>query len=297
MKIFLTRSTEHLRSSLVRNGSVLGRYRLSTFADRERRYLLQEKEAGGPAAIVASILPAPESLFDLLSLHRLLLENGAGPIDLIVPYLGYARQDRSDLPGEAGIGVMVAELLVRLAASKRTVCDLHSDRIRFALGTSVAEWSALGLFATAIAQSPPGVIVAPDAGSVQRAQSLAMSLSPRPDIALIDKFRPRPNVAIARRLQGNVRGKHALILDDMIDTGGTLTEAVKLLVEKGAATIRIAATHGVFSAGAREKLAALPVSEILVTNTLPQVRRRKFRILDIVPFLPVTGQGEATRVP
>ena len=109
MKVFLTESTRHLRASLVRHGWAIGRYASSVFADRERGYLLKEEVAGESIAIIASVLPAPESLFDLLALHRLLVENGAAEITLIVPYLGYARQDRPDRKGAAGIGVMVAE--------------------------------------------------------------------------------------------------------------------------------------------------------------------------------------------
>jgi ribose-phosphate pyrophosphokinase len=285
MKAFLTDSTRHLRSSLTSHGNAIGKYKCTTFADRERRYLLQEDIAGQPVAIIASILPAPESLFDLLSLHRLLRENGASEITLIVPYLGYARQDRSDQKGEADIGVMVTGLLTQMNVSKLIVCDIHSERIRRAFGSSVMESSALPLFAAALAKRPPEVIVAPDAGSVPRARHLAELIASRPEVALIDKVRPRPNVAVARRLLGNVRGKKALILDDMIDTGGTLAEAVKILLENGAASIRIASTHGIFSAGAREKLARLPLGKILVTNTLPQIRHPKIRCLDIVPRL------------
>ena len=170
--------------------------------------------------------------------------------------------------------------------SRLIVCDIHSERIRTALGPSIVEWSALPLFAAALAKRPPAVVVSPDAGSVPRARRLAELLDPRPEVALIDKVRPRPNVAIARRLQGDVRGKRVLIIDDMIDTGGTIVEAVRLVFENGAAAVRIAATHGIFSGGARERLSNLPISEILVTNTLPQTRHPKIRCLDIVPFLP-----------
>lgn len=284
MKSFLTDSTRHFRSSLVRRGWAIGRYKSSVFADRERGYLIQEKVTGQAVAIIASVLPAPESLFDLLALHRLLLENGAAEIALIVPYLGYARQDRPGKKGEASVGVMVTELLRQTKASKLIVCDIHSERIRKALGPSVIELSALPLFAAAVAKRPPEVIVAPDAGSVPRARRFAELLAPCPEVALIDKVRPRPNVALAKRLRGNVRGKKVLIIDDMIDTGGTLVEAVKLVVENGAATIRIAATHGIFSGEARERLSHLPVGEILVTNTLPQARHPKMRCLDIVPL-------------
>jgi len=149
--------------------------------------------------------------------------------------------------------------------------------------------SALPLIAAAVAKRPPEVIVAPDAGSVPRARRLAALLESKAEIALIDKVRPRPNVAYAKRLHGAVRGKEVLIVDDMIDTGGTLAEAVKLLREQGAAGVRIAATHGLFSAGALERLASLPVGEILITNTLPQVRRPRLHRLDIVPLLTAGG--------
>jgi ribose-phosphate pyrophosphokinase len=289
MKSFLTDATRHLRPSLTRHGCTIGRYRSSAFADRERRYLLNEEVQGGSVAIIASVLPAPESLFDLLALHRLLLENGAARIDLVVPYLGYARQDRSDGRETAAIGVMVAELLRQTKASRLVVFDIHSERIRKVLGPSVIELSALPLIAAAVAKQPPDAIIAPDAGSIPRARRLAELISPHPEVALIDKVRPRPNVAVAKRLQGDVQGKNVLIIDDMIDTGGTLVEAVKLVLEHGAATIRIAATHGIFSDGAVERLSQLPVSGILVTNTLPQVRHPKIRCLDIVPSLLAIG--------
>jgi ribose-phosphate pyrophosphokinase len=285
MKSFLNDSTGHLRSSLTRHGCAVGRYDATVFADRERGYALQGEVSGQAIALIASVLPAPESLFDLLALHRLLRENGAARIDLIVPYLGYARQDRRKEKGTADIGVMVAELLRQTKASGLIVCDIHSERIRKALGPSVIEWTALPLFAAALAKRPPEVIIAPDAGAVPRARHLAELLASRPEVALIDKIRPRPNVAVARCLQGEVRRKQVLILDDMIDTGGTLVEAVKLALANGAATIRIAATHGVFSPGAKERLASLPVAEILVTNTLPQVRHPKIRCLNIAASL------------
>ncbi len=289
MNYYLTDSTAHLRASLIRHGCAVGRYEVSAFADSERRYRLKGEVTGQSVAIVASVLPAPEALFDLMALHRLLKENGAAEIALIVPYLGYARQDRPAGSGEASIGVMVVELLRWLKPSRLVVFDVHSERIRKALGPSVVELSALPLFAAALAKRPPEVIVSPDAGSVPRAQRLAALLASKPEVARIDKVRPRPNVAYARRLHGEVRGKEVLIVDDMIDTGGTLVEAVKLVIEQGAARVRIAATHGIFSAGALDRLASLPVGEILITNTLPQARRPKLRRLDIVPLLTAAG--------
>ena len=217
-------------------------------------------------------------------LRNLLRDNGATRIDLILPYLGYARQDRPNRKGEDSIGLMVAETIMKMKASRRILFDIHSPRIRRVLGRST-ELSALPLFAEMLSKRSPEVIVSPDAGSVLRVKQMAKLLDPRPELATIEKVRPRPNVAIAKRLHGDVRGKDVLILDDMIDTGGTLAEAVRLISLQGPRTVRVAATHGIFSGDARDRLARLPLQEILTTNTLPQVPHPKIRTLDIVPLL------------
>jgi len=285
MKLFLTDSTKHLKRSLENRKCDIGRYESFFFADRERGYRLKEDVRGKPAGIVASVLPDPESLFELLSLHRILEDSGASRIVVVIPYLGYARQDRPGGKGEGSIGIMVVELIQRMKASQLILFDVHSDLIRKGLGATVTEVSALPLFARAVSKKPPDVIVAPDAGSATRAQKLAGLLEPRPTLAFIDKVRPRVNVAMATRLHGNVRGKEVLIVDDMIDTGGTLAEAVSLVSQHGAQNIRLAATHGVFSRNARERLSRLPIDEIVITNTLPQIRHSKIRILTVAPLL------------
>jgi ribose-phosphate pyrophosphokinase len=132
------------------------------------------------------------------------------------------------------------------------------------------------------------VIVAPDAGSVSRAEKLASLLDSHPEVAAIDKVRPRANVAVAKRLRGEVRGKRVLIVDDIIDTGGTVAEAVKLVCQNGSRSLQLAATHGIFSGDARNRLSHLPIEEILITNTVPQIRHPKIRTLDIVPLIVKT---------
>jgi len=285
MIFFLAESTRHLRPSLVKHGCSIGQYKTSVFADGERGYLLEEEVAGKPIILIASVLPRPESLFDLMALFRLLHENGATDTTVIIPYLGYARQDRPKRKGEASIGLMIVEILESMKAPKLVMFDVHSDLIRRSFNPSIAELSALPLFAAAFAKRPPNVIIAPDAGALKRAEGLARLLRPHPEVALIDKVRTRPNVAKAKKLHGDVEGKDVLIIDDMIDTGGTIAEAVKLALRNGAAVIRVAATHAIFSGGAKESLSPLPISEILVTNSLPRQRRLKTRSLDIVPLI------------
>jgi ribose-phosphate pyrophosphokinase len=284
MILFFTTSTEHLKRAFSTGGLRIGRFETHTFADGEKNLRLLEEVRGRTVVLVASLLSDPASLFELLVLHRLLHENGASQINLLMPYFGYARQDRPTRKGEAGIGVMFAELLKGMALSKILGVDIHSELVRNALGDRIRELSAAELFCDALSNSPPEMIVSPDAGSKFRAEQLAQIIYPRPQIAMIEKVRPRPNVAVARKLDGDVEGKDVLIIDDIIDTGGTLSEAVKVLRQGGARRITVAATHGVFSAGARDRLYRLSIEQVFVTNTLPQVRYPKIKVLNIVPL-------------
>jgi len=285
MKLFLAHSAEHLRRFLEKHEVPIARHERFFFADQERSYRLREKGKGKGTAIIACVLPDPESFFELLALHRVIRENGATRIDVVIPYLGYARQDRPDRVGEASIGLMVAEIIRSLKGSRLIPFDLHSPRIRKALGPSIVELSVFRLFSEALSNRPPEVIVSPDAGSVRRARQLVKLFKPRPEIAVVEKLRPRPNVAITRRLHGNVRGKNVLVVDDIIDTGGTIAEAVRLIAQHGSGHIQIAATHGIFSADARERLSTLPIERIFVTNTLPQAPDPRTHVLDILPLI------------
>jgi ribose-phosphate pyrophosphokinase len=285
MRVFLTDSVQHLRKSFKKQGVEVGWHESYAFVDRECGYRLRNEVAGASVGIAGSILPNPQSLFDLMALYHLARENGAQETTLLVPYLGYARQDRPSRSGEGSIGIMVVELLQKMKPSHLILIDVHSNSLRNILKPLTREISALPLFAKALSKRPPDVIVSPDGGYLSRAKQLSVFFDPRPDVAMIDKVRPRPNVAIARELHGNVRGKDIVLLDDIIDTGRTLAEAVRLVFREGARTVRIAATHGIFSGDARRRLSRLSVDEILITNTLPQLRHAKIRILDIVPLI------------
>ena len=220
-----------------------------------------------------------------MALHYLIRENGARGTTLVIPYLGYARQDRPSRLGEGSIGIMIAELLQKMDSSRLILFDVHSDRIRKTFNPSTKELSALPLFAEVLQKRPPDMIVSPDMGFVSKAQELSKLMKPHPEIAITEKVRPHPNVAIAKRFHGDARGKDVVIVDDMIDTGGTLSEAVRLVSREGAQSIRLAATHGIFSGRARDHLLRLPIEEVLITNTLPQIRHKKIHIIDIAPLL------------
>lgn len=286
MRFFITPSATHLPPRLEALGATIGAWESFRFADGERGYRLSERVSGETVAVFGSVLPDPASLFDLIALERLLVENGGQHPALIIPYLGYARQDRPARIGEGSLGVVVAGLLQNLGAERIVALDVHSSAVFAALGAHAVEASAISLFAHHLASGNPiDTVVAPDKGARRRAESLAVLLRPPASVAVIEKIRPRPNVAQATRLEGEVAGRRVLIIDDMIDTGGTLCEAVRLLVTSGAISIRIAATHGIFSHDARERILRLPVDQLIVTNSLPQPEHARIEVLDIAPVL------------
>ena len=297
MRFFVTSSVDHLRSRLAGLGARIGAWESFQFADGERGYRLNETVMGESVAVVGSVTPDPGSLFDLIALARLLAENGSQPPLLLIPYLGYARQDRPVRHGEGSLGIVVAGLLRDLGVGRIVVLDVHSPFVRAALGAAAVEVSAIEALARHLAgQSPINAVVAPDSGARERARALAARLAPGTTVAVIEKVRPQPNVARALRLNGEVAGRHTLILDDMIDTGGTVCEATRLLVAGGAASIRVAATHGIFSQDARARILRLPVAQLIVTNSLPQPEDARIEVLDIVPAL-VAALSQPAAIP
>lgn len=282
---FLTQSAQHLRPLYVNRHAGVGTFQMTAFADGEWNVRLTEDVKRKSVTLVGSVLPDPASLFDVLASFRVLRENKSLNPSLVIPYLGYARQDRASREGEAALGLMVAELLRNLNPTSLHVVDAHSRAILDALGPNAVELSAIPLFAQAFADDdePVDVVVAPDEGARGRAQALASLLGA--EVAVIEKVRPKPNVAQAKSMEGEVAGKHAVIVDDLIDTGGTMIEAVRMVSKRGATSIRVAATHGIFSREAREKLTGLPIRRLYVTNTLPQPRHANVTVLDITPVL------------
>lgn len=259
------------------------------FADGERAYRLTEDVRRLPACVVGSVTADPGSLIDLLAVFRSLRDNHSQIPRFVVPYLGYARQDKSSDPGETAVGVMIAEILRNANPAAIAVVDPNSMIAAEALGPSAQVISAIPLFADELQKGERvEVVVAPDEGATARAMQLASRLGAEVQTAWIEKSRPKANVSQAKALNGDVKGKHVVIFDDMIDTGGTMIEAVRIVSKAGALSIRLAATHGLFSKGADERLARLPVQEIFITNTLPQPRRDHIRVLDISPLLLIT---------
>lgn len=214
--------------------------------------------------------PVTQSLFELLVFVDGLKRASANKITAIIPYFGYARQDRINKAQEPITARLVADMLT-LAGVDKVVCfDLHAGQVQGFFSCPLEDLNAADLFADYFKDTfdlKNLVIVSPDHGGATRARDLAKLLKTK-DVALIDKHRNASNQIDYMNLIGDVQNKDALIIDDIIDTGSTLVKAVETLRQKGALSVTICATHGVFSNDSLEKLKAANVKEIVITNTI-----------------------------
>jgi len=220
--------------------------------------------------------------------------SSASRVTAVLPYYGYARQDKKDAPRVPITSKLVADLISAAGADRVLTMDLHAPQIQGFFDVPVDHLFAAPVLLEAIRnlEIPELVIVSPDAGGVERARAIAKRLEA--GLAIIDKRRTAPNVAEVMNIIGEVEGKSTLILDDIIDTAGTLTKTVEALRQKGARRILAAGVHGILSGPAMERIDKSPLELVLVTNTTPVddklQRSSKLRALSVAPLL-----GEAIR--
>ncbi|MCM2322382.1 MAG: ribose-phosphate pyrophosphokinase [Oligoflexia bacterium] len=253
-------------------GKPLGHAEVRRFSDGEVFVEIKENVRGRDVYIIQSTCrPANDTLMELLVMIDALKRASAKEITAVVPYYGYARQDRKVAPRTPISAKLVADLLAAAGATRMVSMDLHAGQIQGFFDIPFDNLFASPVIMEYIKQKMIGhadvVLVSPDAGGVERARAYAKRLNAA--VAMIDKRRVRPNVAKAMNVVGDVRGKSVIILDDMIDTGGTLTEAVNAVMDHGAHEVFAAATHGVLSGPAIERIMASPIKQIIVTDTIP----------------------------
>lgn len=285
MIIFSNHTSKHLLSSLNQRPFRAGKFKKGAYADGSPWYSLETNVKHQNLAVVASLATNADSLLDLLAIHRLTKENKAKNRYLLVPYFGFARQDRFTKHGECPLGLLMAEAIRNTHPSRVFTIDIHSPKVLNALGANAKDLSALPLFAAELKKKDIEILVAPDRGATPRIKALNKLMGNKLGIAKIHKIRPRADVAQAKMIKGDVKDKRVAIIDDMITTGGTIIEAVKLLKKQGARSITVCATHGVFTKNSRERLAKLKLDEVIVTNTLPQKRQAGFKTLNIAPII------------
>ncbi|HHY76062.1 MAG TPA: ribose-phosphate pyrophosphokinase [Firmicutes bacterium] len=258
------------------------------FSDGEIKVIINENVRGCDAFVVQSTCtPVNDSLMELLILIDALKRASADRITAVIPYYGYARQDRKTRGREPITAKLVANLLTEAGADRVLSIDLHSGQIQGFFDIPVDHLTAIGLLADYIKDRDLSdyVVVSPDAGSIPRARDMAERL--KLPVAFIDKRRPQPNVAEVMNIVGKVQDRHAILLDDMIDTGGSLLQATMALRNMGAKSVMACATHPIFSGNAKSNIEKCEFSELIVTNTIPiePEIRPLVKVLSVAPLL------------
>jgi ribose-phosphate pyrophosphokinase len=285
MPYLLTESARHIG----RLKNVRIDYKASRYPGGEMRVAVPPGLSGQGVYVVGSVLPDCNSLIELLFVANALKASTAKVIFVIL-YLGYARQDKPG-QGEACGAEIVSAMLQSAQVQGAYVVDAHSLTLRRTF--SFVNLLPIDVFEQALAGIDNRILVAPDEGA--RARTLAFAARMGEDTAYIRKQRLGPGRVTISGVEGNIEGRNAIIVDDMIDTGGTVVQAAEILTEKGADNVYVAATHGVFSEDAVERLEASVIREILVTNTLPTtVTSPKIKVMKIEPLIEALMSGNPT---
>jgi ribose-phosphate pyrophosphokinase len=275
-------------------GISMGAIDLTIFSDGEIYCQIMENVRGKDVFIVQpTCSPVNKNLIELLIVIDAFKRSSARRITAVIPYYGYARQDRKDKPRVPISSKLVADLLTAAGANRVLSMDLHAGQIQGFFNIPVDHLYAAPVLIDYLKNLniPDLVVVSPDAGGVERARAFAKRLEV--GLAIVDKRRIGPNVAEVLHLIGDVNGKNVIICDDIIDTAGTLVNTVMALKEKGAEQIFASATHGVLSGPAINRLREAPLKKIIVTNTIPMSESKK---LPNMVVLSVAGLlGEAIR--
>lgn len=263
-------------------GSRLCRVTLKRFADGEIFVKIDDNVRGRDVYIMQPTNPPAENLLELLLLMDAARRASAARITAVIPYFGYARQDRKDQPRVAISAKLMANMVSTAGADRVLAIDFHQHQLQGFFDLPVDHLYAAPVFVQHYRQKQleDVVVVAPDVGSAKMARGFAKRLNGT--LAIIDKRRSGPNVAEVLHVVGEVAGKNCIIPDDMIDTGGTMAEAVHALKRLGAEDIYICATHALLSGPAVERLAAAPVTEVAVTDTIDLPPERRFPALKVL---------------
>lgn len=263
-------------------GTELCRVAVSRFADGEVFVRIDENIRGADVFIVQPTNPPAENVLELLLLVDAARRASAARITCVLPYFGYARQDRKDQPRVAIGAKLVANLIETAGADRLLGLDFHQHQLQGFFDIPVDHLYAAPVFVSHFRKKnlKDLVVVAPDVGSAKMARGFAKRLDA--SLAIIDKRRPKANVAEVVNVVGEVAGRDCIIPDDMIDTAGTVSEAARALKELGANDIYVCATHALLSGPAVERLSAAPITEVVLTDTIAVPPERRFPALTIL---------------
>ena len=248
----------------------LGRADVTHFSDGEIYVEVNENVRGVNCFVVQSTCtPVNQALMELLIMIDALKRASAGSIVAVIPYFGYARQDRKVKPRTPITAKLVADLISAAGADRVVAMDLHAGQIQGFFNIPFDHLYGMPVFIEEFRHMALSdvVVVSPDAGGVERARAYSKRIGAT--MAIIDKRRSAPNVSEVMNVVGDVKGKNAIIVDDIIDTAGTLCNAAKAVMAAGAVSVKACASHGVFSGEAISRIEASPLTKVIVTNTIP----------------------------
>ncbi len=262
---------------------------IGRFSDGEINIKLLENIRGTDVFIIQPTMPPAENIMELLLLIDAVRRASCRRVTAVIPYFGYARQDRKDQPRVPIGAKLMADLITGAGANRVLTIDLHAPQIQGFFNIPLDHLYSAPVLLKHFEDYPREnlAVVAPDAGSIKMTRAFAKRLNA--DLAIIDKRRPRPNEAVVMNFIGEVAGKDVIIFDDMIDTAGTLTDAARVCIEdQNALSVTACCTHPLLSGRALERLNDSPIREVVVSNTIPFDRFDacpKIRVMDMAPLL------------
>lgn len=293
IKIFAANASKELAQKIAdQMGLPLGKCEVSTFSDGEIAVSIQETVRGSDVFVVQSTnAPVNNNLMELLIMIDALKRASAGRITAVMPYYGYARQDRKSKSRDPISAKLVADLITAAGADRVLTMDLHAAQIQGFFDIPLDHLEGMPILSQYIERKnlEDLVIVSPDLGSVNRARKIANRLDV--PIAIIDKRRPKPNVSEIMNIIGDIKDKNLLIIDDIIDTAGTLCNAANALKERGAKTVRACATHGILSGPAVERIRTSALEELILLDTIPLAAEKKIDKIKVESVAPIFSQA------
>ncbi|MDG1190434.1 MAG: ribose-phosphate pyrophosphokinase [Flavobacteriaceae bacterium] len=285
-KIFTcTQSSELANHIAKRFGAPLGKVNFSRYSDGEFQPSFEESVRGARVFIIGSTQPSSENLMELLLMLDAAKRASARHITAVMPYFGWARQDRKDKPRVPIGAKLIAKLLESAGATRIITMDLHADQIQGFFEKPVDHLFASTLFLPYIKSLKLSnlTIASPDMGGSKRAYAYSKFLSS--DVVICYKQREKANVISHMELIGDVEGKNVILVDDMVDTAGTLTKAADLMKERGALSVRAICTHALLSGNAYEKIEASQLEELIVSDSIaPKISHSKVKVLSCAPL-------------
>ncbi|HLR51939.1 MAG TPA: ribose-phosphate diphosphokinase [Candidatus Avamphibacillus sp.] len=297
LKVFSLNSNSELAKEIANHiGTTLGKCTVSEFSDGEIQINIEESIRGCDVYVVQSTCsPVNKHIMELLIMIDALKRASARSINIVMPYYGYARQDRKARAREPITAKLVANLLETSGADRVITLDLHAPQIQGFFDVPIDHLQGVPILSDYFQEKNLDdiIIVSPDHGGVTRARKMADRLGA--PIGIIDKRRPRPNVAEVMNIVGDIKGKTAILIDDIIDTAGTITLAANALVENGAKEVYACCTHPVLSGPAIERIENSMIKELVITNSIPLPEEKKVDKITELSVAPLISEA-ITRV-